>query len=755
MQAINEHTRLAFYQMVAKVSARFVAAKVDDIDSSIQQALADIGSFFRADRSYIFEFSDYLEFADNTYEWCADGVPAEIDNLKDLPMDMYQDWIGDWQAGRSIPIADIQSLDPNSPERLLLEPQGMRALLMVPLPSDDGIQGIFGIDLMHEPYDWQEEQITLLQIVGEIMSSALQRKRADQSFRLRQLISRIAVEFINLPTKKVDITVTKALARIQSFLDLSNIHIEKPLAPEFHSTKRALLKKLQKQPVLTDSSELGLDLPHELPALGVLLRHGENELGTLIATQTSRRVLEHSETVESLQLIADLVAGTLARKATEQKVEYLAYYDELTALPNRRLITNRLEHSLSIHRGYTHACALLFVDLDNFKRINDSRGREAGDELLQQVTGRLLAAVSEEDTLARVGGDQFLLLIETAMDNNEQSVLYVQESAERIRAELARPFRINGHTFHGSASIGIVYGNNQETPANLLKQAELAMYKAKAQGRNTIQYYDPAMQQEAIERAQLYSDLRTAIADKQFEVYYQAQNNADDQIIGAEALVRWHHPTRGLLSPGQFIAFAEETGLIGEIGKIVLKETCHLLNELKETGYDIPISVNISAEHILQPEFLGDIRDILTETGANPERLKLEITESAMIRDTDTVVEHMLDLQKLGVRFSLDDFGTGYSSLSYLKALPIHEIKLDLRFVRDMVKNTDDTAIADLVFRLAKVMNLDVIAEGVAEPEQKDFLLELGCQRFQGFLFSHPLPVPEFRQFLASAQVIH
>lgn len=750
MQAINDQSRLAFYQMVAKVSARFVASKVDDIDSSINQALADIGAFFHADRSYIFEFSEHLKFADNTYEWCAPGVSAEIDNLKDLPMDMYKDWIGDWQAGRSIPISDVQSLDPNSPERALLEPQGMRALLMVPLPSDEGLQGIFGIDLMQQPYDWQEEQVTLLQVIGEIVSSALQRKRADQSFRLRQLISRIAVEFINLPTQKVDATVRKALSQIRAFLGLRDISIKRPLAQTFQNEHRNLFKQLQKQPVLTTSFQLGVPLKKDLPALGVLLRHGDTELGVLRAVHNSRRIFEQNEIIESLQLITDLIAGTLVRKATEQKVEHLAYFDELTDLPNRRLLTNRLEHALSVASSQAHTCALLYLDLDHFKRINDSLGRDAGDLLLQYTSRRLLAAVGEGDTVARVGGDQFVVLMESPFENEEQAVLKVQDCGERVRSELARPFRLDGHTFHGSASVGIVYGKHHETPASLLKQAELAMYRAKAQGRNTIQYYDPAMQQEAVERAQLYADLRTAIAEEQFEVYYQAQSDASDRIIGAEALVRWNHPTRGLLAPGRFIEFAEETGLIGGIGRLVLKSTCHLLKHLEDAGYSIPIAVNISAEHILQPEFLQDIRSILQATGAKPERLKFEITESAMIRDTHTVVEHMLELQKLGIRFSLDDFGTGYSSLSYLKALPIHEIKLDLRFVQDMVINKDDAAIADLVFNLAKAMKLEVIAEGVAQETQKDFLLKLGCTRFQGFLFCHPQPVAEFWQFLES-----
>lgn len=731
--------------MIATISARFVAARVENIDATIQQALADIGAFFGADRSYIFEFSDNHQIADNTFEWCAPNVPAEIENLKNLPMAMYGEWIHQWRKGISIPVRDVLELPADSPERALLEPQGMRSVIMVPLPGEEDLQGIFGFDIMDAPFDWKEEHIALLQVIGEIIASAIQRKRADEFFRLRQLISRIAVNFINLPTSQVDDTVRSALTQIRQFLRLTSVDVIRPVPRSLKAERRALLAKLRRHNhLLSTTHELGMETPSDQPALVILLRHSNQELGVLIATHESRRSFEQADIRDSLQLVTDLIAGTFVRKTTEQKVEFLAYYDELTELPNRSLLSSRIERAVQLSADEPNCCALLFLDFDHFKRINDSVGREAGDLLLLEISKRLRKVISEGDVLARVGGDQFAILVESDGIWGDESLLRIRNIAETVRMEMVRPFRLKGQTFHGSASLGIVHLNPEETPSSLLKKAELAMYRAKAQGRNSFQFYDPEMQKQALERAQLYTDLRAAIADRQFEVYYQAQVNAAKEVIGAEALVRWNHPQRGLLSPAYFIQFAEETGLIGQIGMLVLEKACLEIKKLEKLGYSLPVAVNISANHILQEDFVDSVANLTKSMAIEPHMLKLEITESAMIQDTETVVQRMRALISMGFRFSLDDFGTGYSSLSYLKLFPIHEIKLDMRFVQDMLQSKEDAAIAELVFSLAKVLKLEVIAEGVSEVSQYEFLRELGCERFQGYLFSKPVARRDF-----------
>ncbi len=440
------------------------------------------------------------------------------------------------------------------------------------------------------------------------------------------------------------------------------------------------------------------------------------------------------------------------RKRQERQIHELAFFDPLTGLPNRRLMYDRLEHALhtSVRRGTEGV--LLLIDLDHFKDLNDSHGHDAGDQLLVEAGVRLSACIREGDTAARLGGDEFVVILEDIEGIAQASVI-----ATRIGEELARPFHLrcgrNGESIihHVSASIGIgTFGGAGLSAAELLRRADTAMYQAKASGRNSICFFDPAMQAAVTERATLLADLREAIRSGRFELHYQVQVDARRRPSGAEALLRWRHPHKGLLAPGGFIELAEDTGLIVPIGHWVLETACRQLArwaQRTQTAH-LQLAVNVSARQFRQPSFADEVRALLELTGAPAERLKLELTESSLIEDAEGVIDRMEALRALGIRFALDDFGTGYSSLAYLKRLPLAQLKIDQSFVRDVISDPNDATIARTILALGSNLGLAVIAEGVETEEQYAFLAAQGCRDYQGYLFGRPVPLDVFEAAL-------
>ena len=432
------------------------------------------------------------------------------------------------------------------------------------------------------------------------------------------------------------------------------------------------------------------------------------------------------------------------RKQAEDEIRNLAFYDPLTNLPNRRLLMDRLAHALAHSERNGTSGALLFIDLDNFKKLNDTRGHDVGDLLLKEVAQRLLTCLRESDTAARLGGDEFVILLEDMGRSASETAERAKLVGEKVHAALNVPYDLDGAAHHSTPSIGIcLFKGNSETIDELLKQADLAMYQSKASGRNAIRFFDPAMQQAVSAHAALEADLREALIQKQFLVYYQLQVDASRRVLGAEALVRWRHPTRGMVSPAEFIPLAEESGLIVALGHAVLETACLQLKlwEGDTATAHLTLAVNISARQFHASDFVASVMDLLHSTGADPRKLKLELTESMLINDLDRVIVKMKELIAVGVRFSLDDFGTGYSSLSYLKRLPLEQLKIDQSFVRDIFMDPNDLAIVRAIVTLGHSLGLAVIAEGVETQEQWSFLQDCGCTAFQGYLFAKPLPV--------------
>ena len=448
------------------------------------------------------------------------------------------------------------------------------------------------------------------------------------------------------------------------------------------------------------------------------------------------------------------------RKAAEQEVFQLAFYDQLTKLPNRRLLIDRLQQALVRNVRIQKAGALLFIDLDHFKNINDIVGREAGDLLLQQAAQRMVGSVRAVDTVARLGADEFVVMLhDLEVSNSGATAMHARAVGEKILAALSCSYRIAGLEHHSSASIGItLFGNvneighekSLETTGELLKRADLAMDQAKLDGRNTIRFFDPEMQAAITSRATLEADFRLALVRNEFLLHYQPQVGADTRVTGVEALVRWQHPQRGMVSPLEFIGLAEDTGLILPLGLWVLETACCQLAAwaAKASSAHLSIAVNVSARQFRHPDFVAQVIDVIERSGANPCRLKLELTESLMVNNMEAMIAKMTALKALGIGFALDDFGTGYSSLSYLKRLPLDQLKIDQSFVRDVLTDPNDAAIAHTIVALAQSLGLSVIAEGVETRAQRDFLSSKGCNAFQGYLFSRPLPIEQLETFM-------
>ncbi len=440
------------------------------------------------------------------------------------------------------------------------------------------------------------------------------------------------------------------------------------------------------------------------------------------------------------------------RKEAEAKINDLAFYDSLTNLANRRLLMEQIQHALASSVRSGHSGAMLFLDLDNFKTINDTLGHDIGDILLQQVAQRLKASVRATDSVARLGGDEFVVMLEDLSGHRLEAATQAEHVGEKIVAALNQPYQLATHEYRSSASIGItLFNGDQQTAEELMRQADIAMYQGKKAGRNTLRFFDPQMQDSINVRVSLESDLHNAIEKQQFQLYYQIQVDSSRRPLGAEALIRWLHPERGLVPPLQFIPLAEETGMILPVGQWVLETACAQLKawQQDELTRDLVLAVNVSAKQFHQDDFAAQVRASVQRHSINPMLLKVELTESMLLENIELTIEIMNSLNEIGIQLSLDDFGTGYSSLQYLKRLPLDQLKIDQSFMRDITTNSSDRTIVQTIIAMAHSLDLNVIAEGVETEEQQQLLLASGCMHYQGYLFSKPLPIGQFEALLA------
>lgn len=469
--------------------------------------------------------------------------------------------------------------------------------------------------------------------------------------------------------------------------------------------------------------------------------------GELIWGRISASVME----LDGVQCVVFVIRDISAAKAAEEEIRRLSFFDSLTCLPNRRHLLENLctgtEASVERRRG-----ALLSINLDHFRAVNDSFGASIGDLLLQEAARRITACVRDGDTVARPGGDEFSVILKNLSEATEEAAAQARNIAQRVLAGLSQPYELAGRDIRCTASLGITIFNGPDcSPEEILQQSNIAVDHARMAGRNTLRFFAPALQTAVNERVAMEADLRRAIECGQLELFYQAQIRRGTP-AGAEALVRWRHPQRGLLSPGEFIPLAEETGLILPLGDWVLENACRQAARWAEsrTMKGIRIAVNVSARQFRQQDFVSKVIETVKRCAVDPQRIELELTESSLVHDVNRVITHMSELKANGLRFSVDDFGVGYSSLAYLKRLPLDKLKIDISFVRDILSDAGSRAIAQAIVSLARALDLAVVAEGVESEEQRDSLARLGCDTYQGFLFGRPVPVAQFESAIGA-----
>lgn len=456
---------------------------------------------------------------------------------------------------------------------------------------------------------------------------------------------------------------------------------------------------------------------------------------------------DYGDVVNYVASFADITQHMQA----EQQIRELAYYDPLTHLPNRLLLIDRLGQAIISAQRSGCRGALLFIDLDNFKTLNDTRGHDIGDLLLIEVGQRLLGCVRSEDTVARQGGDEFVVVLESLNEQDSIASAIAEQIAEKIIEAVGRPYDLQGQAYHTTPSIGVsLFGTRVEKVEELLKRADTAMYQAKNAGRNTLRFYDPVIQAALEARSVLEAELRVALQHHDFQLDYQMQVDSRRRMVGAEVLLRWNHGQRGIIHPAQFIAMAEDTGLIVPVGLWVLETACIQLKkwEADARTRKLQLAVNVSARQFRQADFAKQVKDIVARTGIAPGRLKLELTESLVLDNVSDAIAKMAALKPLGIGFSIDDFGTGHSSLAYLKKLPLSQLKIDQSFVRDITTDPSDAVIVQTIIGMSKNLGLEVIAEGVETEQQLGFLQANGCLAYQGYLFGKPMSIEELEKHL-------
>jgi diguanylate cyclase (GGDEF)-like protein/PAS domain S-box-containing protein len=739
---ITEQKRMAnalkqsaeFEKLITTLSSHFINLAPNLIEAGVNNAIKAIGEFIGIDR--IFMFSN-VRSMEPSYSWSAPNVKETLFTSSNFDLSKYSWFSKKIKELNVLYVSSPDELPPEaSAEKALLKSRGVQSIVVVPMITDGTLKGWLTFSTLLAPKKWTDEDLLLFKIAAEMFASVLERKSNHRALKenedkFKELFNNaIDAIFIykltndGIPGKFIevnDVACSKLGYSRSELLDMTPLDLA---VPEAVGEVSKNIKKLLLQSNLTYEkshvSKNGMKIPMEINAH--IFQWDDNKVVQAIARDITER------------------------KRAEETIRRQAYYDVLTNLPNRTLFKDRLEQAMKNAHRNKQMLAVIVLDLDRFKNINETLGHLLGDKLLVAVSERLLGVLGENETIARFGGDEFTLLMPQVNKVEEAT-----DHAQKIIELLMTPFKLNEHELHVTTSIGIAfYPDDGESSELLMKNAETAMYRAKDQGRNNYQLYASGMNVSAFKQLLMENSLRRALEKEEFVVYYQPQISLVTQkIIGAEALVRWQHPDLGLVFPNEFIGLAEETGLIVPIGEWIIKKVCEQSMKWQAAGYPkMCIGVNLSARQFQQLNLVPTIAKIISDTGLDPACLGLEVTESIAMKNADFTIAALNELKKMKIHLSLDDFGTGYSSLSYLKRFPLETLKIDRSFVRDITTDPNDAAIVNAVVALAHSLKLNVVAEGVETEGQLTFLKSHQCDNVQGYIFSHPLSEVNFLKFV-------
>ncbi len=722
----------------------FASFDNEHLDAGLEQVVARLGQLAGVDRAYAFEVADTAQgrVLVNTHEWCADGIEPQRERLQAVPLTTVGPWLPSFEAHDTVYIPRVADLPPSRPDRAELEAQDVQSLVATPLMAHGEFLGFIGFDAVRSERTWTRGELVLLEVVSDAVCGALLRRRAhedlaasERRFRLLARYSSDLVVTIGADGRFLDISPSAAsllgwsLEEARTSLPVDHVHPH-----DWQGAAR-----------LIGEATVPAGTPIELPDFR--LRHQDGSWRWLQATAID---LTHEPAVGGLVIIGHDITE---RKKAEAALSFQAVHDPLTGLANRTLLLDRLQHALERTDRSDRAVALLFLDLDRFKVVNDALGHTAGDDLLRAYAARLRELVRGGDTVGRFGGDEFVVVLEDVV--NEQQAHQV---AQRLLADLEAPFKVQGRDHRVTASAGLVVAAPGARAEVLMRDADAAMYQAKARGRQRIVTLDEDVRRSLIEQADLTRELEGLAERDELAVEYQpVVELATGRCVGYEALARWHHPDRGRIAPSRFIPLAEEHGFIVAIGREVLHRAVAQLLDWDERfpGHgERWMAVNLSVNQLLDPELVSDVAALLEDTGLEPSRLELELTESTLMQEPEASLRALKLLRDLGVGIAIDDFGTGYSSLAYLRALPVTTLKVDRSFVSDLAHDARGSRVVAVVLHLAAEFGLRTVAEGIETSAQQLELERIGCRLGQGYRLALPAPahVLEAQTFMPIAR---
>ncbi|MCP5223894.1 MAG: EAL domain-containing protein [Thauera sp.] len=731
--------RIAFERLVGRISSELILAAPAELDGHLDQALGELGRFAEADRAYVFQVSEDGCQLDNTHEWCAEGIEPQIDKLQGLPFDdsllflrtIKQLGIVDYPSVAALP-AEAEA------DRVLLEAQSIRSVLGVPMVVDGQVRGIIGLDAVCRERSWTDEDKTLMTLVGNAFSGVIERKRAHDGLLASEARYRSVVESVREVIFLLDGEGRWTFLN-KAWADITGHPLEESLGRHFlahvHADDREQHGEMVEQV-----------LAGELESCTHAARYRCAGGGFRWLEMSARRALDAQGRVVGL-------SGTLTditrQKEHESRLEYIAHYDALTGLPNRVLLSDRMQRGMAQARRRGQQLALAYIDLDGFKSINDTLGHQAGDQLLTVVAARMKAALREGDSISRLGGDEFVALLLDLPDVEACELL-----VRRLLCAVSQAVALAGQEVKVSASVGLtLYPQAEEVDADqLLRQADLAMYQAKLAGKNRYHVFDTAHDRSQRGRHQTLAAIRGGLRASEFQLLYQPKvNMRSGAVVGVEALIRWRHPRQGELEPAAFLPAVADHPLAVEIGDWVIEQALAQVAAWQRGGLFLPVSVNVGARHLQAADFMLRLQAALARhPELGPGALELEVLETSALESITQVTRIVEACAGIGVSFALDDFGTGYSSLAYLKRLPAARLKIDQLFVRGMVDDAEDLAILKAIMGLAHAFKREVVAEGVEEVEHGSLLLELGCEVAQGYGIARPMPAERIPAWAAS-----